>query len=29
VWIDLLNPKPAEETKVERALKIEVPTREE
>jgi magnesium transporter len=29
VWIDLLNPKPAEETKVERALKIDVPTREE
>jgi magnesium transporter len=29
VWIDLLNPKPAEETKIERALKIDVPTREE
>jgi magnesium transporter len=29
VWIDLLNPKPAEETKVERALKLDVPTREE
>jgi magnesium transporter len=29
VWIDLLNPKPAEEAKIERALKIDVPTREE
>jgi magnesium transporter len=29
VWIDLLNPKEAEETKVERALKLDVPTREE
>ncbi|MGB6907686.1 MAG: magnesium/cobalt transporter CorA [Methyloceanibacter sp.] len=29
VWIDLLNPKRSEETKVERALKIGVPTREE
>jgi magnesium transporter len=29
VWIDLLTPKPAEETKVERALKLDVPTREE
>jgi magnesium transporter len=29
VWIDLLNPTQAEETKVERALKIDVPTREE
>ena len=29
VWIDLLNPSPSEETKVERALKLEVPTREE
>jgi len=29
VWIDLLNPKREEELKVERALKIEVPTREE
>jgi magnesium transporter len=29
VWIDLLNPDPAEEKKVERALKIDVPTREE
>ena len=29
VWIDLLNPTQQEETKVERALKIEVPTREE
>jgi magnesium transporter len=28
-WIDLLNPTPQEEKKVERALKIEVPTREE
>ncbi|MGB3022552.1 MAG: magnesium transporter CorA, partial [Methyloceanibacter sp.] len=29
VWIDLLKPEPSEETKVERALKIGVPTREE
>jgi magnesium transporter len=29
VWIDLLNPTPAEEKKVERALKFNVPTREE
>jgi magnesium transporter len=29
IWIDLLNPKREEETKVERALKLEVPTREE
>jgi magnesium transporter len=29
VWIDLLNPKPEEEVKIERALKLEVPTREE
>jgi magnesium transporter len=29
VWIDLYNPNRAEETKVERALKIGVPTREE
>ncbi|HVQ10558.1 MAG TPA: magnesium transporter CorA, partial [Methyloceanibacter sp.] len=29
MWIDLLNPKREEETKVERALKIGVPTREE
>jgi magnesium transporter len=29
VWIDLLNPKREEEAKVERALKIDVPTREE
>jgi len=29
VWIDLLNPKEAEVTKVERALKLDVPTREE
>jgi magnesium transporter len=29
VWIDLLNPKQAEESKVERALKLDVPTREE
>lgn len=28
-WIDLLNPSQQEETKVERALKIDVPTREE
>jgi magnesium transporter len=29
VWIDLLNPKEAEVTKVERVLKLDVPTREE
>jgi magnesium transporter len=29
IWIDLLNPKREEETRVERALKLEVPTREE
>jgi len=29
VWIDLLNPTEAEVTKVERALKLDVPTREE
>jgi magnesium transporter len=29
VWIDLVNPKREEEKKIERALKIEVPTREE
>jgi magnesium transporter len=29
VWIDLLNPSREEETKVERALALEVPTREE
>ena len=29
IWIDLLGPKREEETKVERALKLEVPTREE
>ena len=29
VWIDLLNPKREEEVKIERALKIGVPTREE
>lgn len=29
IWIDLLNPKREEEIKVERALKLEVPTREE
>ena len=29
IWIDLLNPKREEEAKVERALKLEVPTREE
>ena len=29
IWIDLLNPKREEERKVERALKFEVPTREE
>ena len=29
VWIDLLNPTPEEEKKLERALKLDVPTREE
>jgi magnesium transporter len=29
VWIDLLNPTPEEEAKIERALKLDVPTREE
>jgi magnesium transporter len=29
VWLDLLNPTPEEEEKVETALKIDVPTREE
>src|SRR3989304_3231537 len=29
LWIDLLNPTPEEEAKVERALKLDVPTREE
>jgi magnesium transporter len=29
VWIDLLNPTQAEEAKVEKALKLDVPTREE
>jgi len=29
VWIDLLNPTPEEEEKIERALKLDVPTREE
>jgi magnesium transporter len=29
VWIDLLNPTETEEKKVERALKLDVPTREE
>jgi len=29
VWIDLLNPTRQEEAKVERGLKVEVPTREE
>jgi magnesium transporter len=29
VWIDLLNPTPEEEGHIERALKLEVPTREE
>src|SRR3990172_5264613 len=28
-WIDLLNPTPEEEVQIERALKLEVPTREE
>jgi magnesium transporter len=29
VWIDLINPTPEEEAKIERALKFNVPTREE
>lgn len=29
VWIDLLDPTPEEEKKIERALKVNVPTREE
>ena len=29
IWIDLLNPTQAEEEKIERALKLDVPTREE
>ena len=29
VWIDLLDPTPEEEGKVEKALKLDVPTREE
>ena len=29
VWIDLINPTPEEEAKIERALKFDVPTREE
>lgn len=29
VWIDLLNPTPQEEGQIERALKLDVPTREE
>ena len=29
VWVDLLNPTPEEEKKIERALKFDVPTREE
>ena len=29
IWIDLLNPTPEEEAQVEKALKIDVPTREE
>src|SRR4029078_7443872 len=29
IWIDLLNPTQEEEAKVEKALKIDVPTREE
>jgi magnesium transporter len=27
VWVDLLNPTPEEEQKIERALKFDVPTR--
>ena len=29
VWIDLLNPTLAEEQRIERSLKLDVPTREE
>jgi len=29
VWVDLLNPTPDEEGQIERALKLDVPTREE
>ncbi|HSD93048.1 MAG TPA: magnesium transporter CorA family protein [Methyloceanibacter sp.] len=29
VWIDLLNPTPEEESQIERAMKLDVPTREE
>ena len=29
LWVDLLNPTPEEEAQIERALKLEVPTREE
>ena len=29
VWVDLLNPTPEEEKQIERALKLDVPTREE
>ena len=29
IWIDLLNPTPEEEGQIERALKLDVPTREE
>lgn len=29
LWIDLLNPSPEEEAQIERALKLDVPTREE
>jgi magnesium transporter len=29
VWVDLLNPTPEEEGQIERALKLDVPTREE
>ena len=29
VWVDLINPTPEEEKQIERALKLEVPTREE
>jgi magnesium transporter len=29
LWIDLLNPTPEEEAQIERALKLDVPTREE
>ena len=29
LWVDLLNPTPEEEGQIERALKLDVPTREE